>query len=226
MPAAERSSSINCDPIAAIYKSVEYLCFGLSLERRRFAFLAETCAAKRALLCGGGDGRFLERLLRSNAHIQVDFVDLSQKMISLARRRVGALSKGQELLSRVHFYHADVRDFAPSEAHYDLIAAHFFLDCFSNLEIEEIVHRLRTWASPQALLLVSEFSEGTAPIRVWNRLVIRGLYAAFRLTTGLRVARLPDYRSALVGAGFHLLAQKSASLGLLHSSIWQLPVTT
>lgn len=211
---------MNCDGIASSYEILERLCFGKALEQRRFAFLGETKTAKRAIVCGGGDGRFLARLLRVNSRVEIDFVDLSARMVTLAEQRVAGM--GRPSRKRVRFHTGDVRSLEPPSVRYDLIVTHFFLDCFCYPELEDVVDRLASWGSPQARWLVSEFSEAEGPIAgTWSRAVIRGLYAGFQLTTGLRVTRLPPYKAALRKAGYLLRFEEEALGGLLHSSLWE-----
>lgn len=217
---AANAAPMNCDCIAPYYEILERLTFGRLLERSRFAFLAEAAAAERAILCGDGDGRFLAALLRNNARVLVDFVDLSAGMIALAQRRVASM--GQTYLQRVKFFASDVRDFEPTRTSYDLIATHFFLDCFSEAEIAGIVARLAAWSAPKAQWIVSDFREAqTALGRIWTRALIRGLYAAFRWTTNLRVTRLPNYAAALARRDLCLRKHELRFGGLLCSSLWE-----
>jgi ubiquinone/menaquinone biosynthesis C-methylase UbiE len=218
---AADAARMNCDRIAPYYEILERLTFGRFLERSRFAFLAEAAAAQRALLCGDGDGRFLAALLRSNTRVLVDFVDFSDGMIALARRRVANM--GGTFLERVNFFACDVRDFKPTRNGYDLIATHFFLDCFSEAEIARVVARLAGWGAPGAQWIVSDFREAETSLgRIWTRAVIRGLYAAFRWTTNLRVTRLPNYAAALAGRNLCLRKREVRFAGLLCSSLWVL----
>ena len=90
---------MNCDWLAPYYESLEHFSFGNYLEQRRFAFLEETKQSQRALECGGGDGRFLARLLSLNRKVQVDFVDSSPKMTELAERRVSSMASGNVSVS-------------------------------------------------------------------------------------------------------------------------------
>ena len=55
---------MNCDLIAPHYWWIERLGMGRALERRRRWFLPELGNARRALVLGDGDGRFLRELLR------------------------------------------------------------------------------------------------------------------------------------------------------------------
>jgi ubiquinone/menaquinone biosynthesis C-methylase UbiE len=212
--------SMNCNAIAPYYEVLEHLSFGSHLERSRFAFLAETTKSRRAILCGGGDGRFLARLLRVNSRVEVDFVELSPKMAELADRRITAM--GRAFRERVRFHTGDVRAFELQPGAYDLIATHFFLDCFSDPELAGVVARIASWGTPDARWIVSDFREAETLIgHAWTRAVIRALYAAFRFATGLRVARLPNYAAALVREGYLLRCEEKTLGGLLHASLWQ-----
>lgn len=212
--------SMNCNAIAPYYQFLEYASFGKQLEKARFAFFAESAAARRALICGGGDGRFLARLLRYNAGVHVDFVDLSVRMAELSARRVAAM--GAPFRRRVTFHVEDLRQFTPRLAPYDLIVTNFFLDCFPATQIESVVSRITAWTAPASCWMLADFAQapGVASA-LYTRAVTAALYAAFRLTTGLHVKRLPPYRHALAHGGFHELREQRALGGLLHSSIWQ-----
>lgn len=216
-----RCAPMNCDRIAAYYEILEHFSFGRRLEHRRFAFLGEMRTSQKAVVCGGGDGRFLARLLQVNTRVEVDFVDLSSKMVKLAERRVGSM--GRTFRKRVRFHTGDVRRLVLPAHSFDLIVTHYFLDCFSDEQLEEVVSRLTTWGTPQAKWIISDFREAKGPIgRLWTRGVISALYSAFRFTTGLRVTRLPEYKAALARAGYILRLEEEALAGLLHSSLWEM----
>ena len=122
---------MNCDPIARVYRWFEYAAFGQELERRRFRFLDEVRGARRALVLGDGDGRFLARLLVSAPVVQVDLVDSSKVMLELARERATS--------SRVTYHHGDARTFALPACQFDLIVTHFFLDCLDEDDLRRLV---------------------------------------------------------------------------------------
>ena len=107
-----------------------------------------------------------------------------------------------------------------SPAH-DLIVTHFFLDCFTTVEVAALAKRMRDSVSDRAIWVISEFA---VPRSQFGRLVARplvaALYRAFGLLTGLRVRSLPDYASALASAGFQLEARRIWLAGLLTSEIW------
>jgi SAM-dependent methyltransferase len=212
---------MNCDRVARAYKTLEYLSFGGALQSCRVMYLDEIGDCRNALLCGDGDGRFLAELLCANRNVDVDFVDLSAGMIDVARRRIDAI--GSEASKRTRFHATDVRDFDSADGSlYDLISSQFFLDCFDEDEISSVARKLATLAHPGARLLLSDFRIPARGIsRYIDAAIVRGLYGAFRLTTGLRVTRLPDYEGALERVGFRKEKETLKRGGLLVASLWQ-----
>ena len=210
---------MNCDRIAPLYVVGERLIFGHALDRCRNAQLSNLGRHEAALVCGDGDGRFLRSLVRSRAATNVDYVDVSGRMTALATRRIGQQSGGRG--PDVEFFCADIRELQ-SPRRYDLIATHFFLDCFGDDEIHDVIEAIASHAAGNATWLVSEFQIPQSGVaRHAGSLVIGGLYAAFRLLTGLRARRLPAYRAALAACGFVCAADQSSLGGLLTSQLWR-----
>jgi ubiquinone/menaquinone biosynthesis C-methylase UbiE len=195
---------VNCDRIARCYRWLEYAGFGRALEHRREAFLSEVANARRVLVLGDGDGRALAALLKAAPQAQIDYVDLSARMLKLARGRAGDL--------RVTYRRDDARTTPLPAAEYDLIVTHFFLDCFDAADQAHLLDRITGAAKPQARWLVSEFRH--------PGLVVRALYLFFRATTGLKTQRLVDHHPLFEQSGFRLTRSESAWRGLLASELW------
>lgn len=166
-------------------------------------------------MLGDGDGRFTTRLLKENPLVLVDAVDASVEMLRALVQNAGHRS------GRVRIHLADAREWEPHSPAYDLIVTHFFLDCLTTAEVTALARRLRENVTPKAVWAVSEFAipEGWFGGLV-ARPVVQALYLAFLVLTGLRVQRLPDYRSALEAAGFELARKQEALGGLLVSELW------
>jgi ubiquinone/menaquinone biosynthesis C-methylase UbiE len=214
------TARMNCDRIARWYEPAEHLSFRKALEHRRFAYVNLLNESRRAMLCGGGDGRFLARLLRVNPAVEVTYVDLSCEMMRIAERRIMRLGAGYR--SRVQFFCADVMTFVPPHRDYDLFATHFFLDCLTPEDVRKLILKMAEWTRPQAKWVLSEFRHSQSAFgKLWTGAVIRALYAAFRVTTGLRVRRIPQHAALLVSAGFHRQQCDIASGGLLISELWE-----
>jgi ubiquinone/menaquinone biosynthesis C-methylase UbiE len=199
---------VNCDPIARWYRWLEYIAFGRALERRRSAFLSDVADARRALVLGDGDGRFLARLVRE-MHGTIDYVDISPRMLALARGRAG---------DRVHYILGDALGVPLPAAEYDLIVTHFFLDCFNEQDAAALVNKVADAAAPHARWLISEFRAASW----WSRLCVGVLYDFFRITTGLKTDGLIDHRALLRQRGFAIERSETARAGLLISELWRL----
>jgi len=200
---------MNCDLIAPHYWWIERLGMGRMLERRRRWFLPELTRARRALVLGDGDGRFLRELLRQNPAVHADYVDLSSRMLELARDKSGG--------ERVNYYRADARTLEFPREEYDLIATHFFFDCFDASELDTLIGRISAAAKPGARWVVSEFRVPSLAAR----LAVRALYLFFRITTGLKTSRLTDHRPILETHGFQLESARPSRGGLVVSELWE-----
>lgn len=207
------------DRLAAIYRWMEWISFGPFLGICRSAFLDRLRDSRKVLVIGDGDGRFTARLLAENRHVSVDAVDASPAMLSTLQLRSGVNA------GRVRVEAADARNWQPgSEDQWDAVATHFFLDCLTTGEVLDLAQRIEPALKPGALWVISEFSIPANLYGRWfARALISFLYLAFRVLTGLRVGRLPDYDHAFRQAGFNLLSRRNYLGGLLVSELWRKP---
>lgn len=210
----------NFDSVARAYRWMEYCSFGRMLERCRFHFLMQCSHARHALILGDGDGRFTARLLVSNPSIRVDAVDASPAMLAVLRGRARLNCRNVD--TRLHTIQADLRQFTPVGKDYDLVISHFFLDCLTNGEVMDLIARLSPRMTPDAIWLVSEFS---VPEEGWPRLgarmVIRSLYFAFSVLTGLHVRKIPNYAKSFDDNKFRLLEKSEYLGGMLITEVWE-----
>ena len=210
----------NFDSLARAYRWMEYFSFGRILERCRFHFMMRCSRARHALVLGDGDGRFTARLLASNPTVQVDAVDASPAMLAALRER--ARQSCQNADTRLHTIQADLRRFTPTGKDYDLVISHFFLDCLTDSDVTALIARLSPRMTRDAIWLVSEFA---VPEKGWRRLaarmVIRSLYYAFFVLTGLRVRHIPDYTKTLNDSGFYLVEKAVYLGGMLITEVWE-----
>lgn len=209
----------NFDRIARLYRWAEYFTLGPLLERTRNHHLAALNQCRRALILGDGDGRFTARLLTTNPFIRVHAVDNSAAMLTLLRQN--ACQASLSATSRLRTTHASALEIQ-STTDTDLIVTHFFLDCLTQPELDALILR---HARPRTLWLLSEFLIPPGPLALPARFYIRALYFAFRILTGLRVTRLPDYATPLRRAGFIPISIRHRLFGLLTSELWQSPAT-
>jgi len=211
------ASPANFDRVARLYRWMEYLSFGRALERCRNHFLPQLARCRRALVLGDGDGRFLARLLVANPALHADAVDASGTMLRLLEYRAATAHNTRE---RLRTHHTDALTFTPGQS-CDLIVTHFFLDCLTQSDLDALAHRLARHAKPNALWLVSDFHIPNGRMHRPARTIVRLLYLAFRLLTGLRTGALPDHAAALIAAGFRRKDCRLSLAGLLTAELWE-----
>jgi SAM-dependent methyltransferase len=212
------SAASNFNLIAAPYRSLEYFTLGKALENCRNYYLPHLLDQRHALVLGDGDGRFLAQLLTHNPHLYADAIDTSTAMLQLMRKRCEAEARNAN--TRLSTHHADALTF-PLEGPYDLVVTHFVLDCFTQTELDYLIARVTPTLAPGALWLISDFHVPTGPMRLPAKLLIRSLYLAFRLLTGLRTTHLPDHVTPLKQSGLTRIAHQHRLAGLLTTELWR-----
>jgi ubiquinone/menaquinone biosynthesis C-methylase UbiE len=200
---------VNFDKVAPHYRWLERVAFGRALEECRAALLPQIAGCERALCIGDGDGRFTELLLKAQPCMRVDVVERSRSMIRLARQRSSAT-----------FFHANALAFTPDDR-YDLVVTHFVLDTFTDAQVSTLVPLVRKSAAG-GFWLISEF-QACGPA---SRFLIWLMYRFFRITAGLRVESIPDYRAAFISSGFTLQKSWTKWNGFLISELWRIPDVT
>jgi len=204
---------MNADPLARSYPWLERAAFGRLLEHCRISFLPAMRHARRVLIFGEGDGRFLARFLAENSAATVDVVEKSRKMMVVAEARLAQPDR-----ERVRFLLADARDWNPLPSRYDLVLTHFFLDCLSTSECEALVRRVASATVEDAEWIVSEFH---IPESGWGRIYagiwVAAMYTFFRWVTGLEVRRIPPFAEVLSEHGFVCLDRKEWRWGMVQA---------
>lgn len=204
----------NFDRVARLYRPIEYLTFGPLLARTRLHFLPQIQHCRCALVFGDGDGRFLAHMLAQCPGVAADAVDRSPGMLTELLRRCA--SHG----NRLSLHCTDAQRFEPQVAP-DLVVTHFFLDCLTLNELGRFVPRISARMPQGALWLVSDFRIPLrGPSRLIARVLVRLLYLAFRILTGLRVSRLPDYAPIFEQSGLRRVAHCDRLFGILRTELW------
>jgi len=213
-----KSTQPNFNYIAKPYRWLEYLTLGRALENCRTHYLPQLLDRRHALVLGDGDGRFLAELLKRNPHLQADAIDTSATMLQLLRKRCEATTP--DAATRLHTHHASALT-VPLEGPYDLVVTHFFLDCLTQPELDSLITRITPTLAPGALWLISDFRIPRGLMHLPAKLLIRCLYLAFRLLTGLRTTHLPDHATPLTQAGLTRISHQHRLAGLLITELWQ-----
>ena len=208
------------DRVARSFRLLETIAFGQSLQRARVRWLDTIPRPQRVLILGEGNGRFLCELLRVHPKIDIDCIDASERMLTLARTRT--CQRDPESWSRVQFIHADIRNWWPPHS-YDIIVTHFFFDCFPRDEVKAIVDKVARAATPGAVWLLADFTVPPAGIlaRAHAKFCLRIMYLFFRNATGITANQLVDPSPYLEKHNFVPISRQSSRAAMLKSELWQ-----
>jgi ubiquinone/menaquinone biosynthesis C-methylase UbiE len=211
---------VSFDSVAPWYRTLETIAFGGVLQRCRIACLDKLQNPGRVLIVGEGNGRFLSELLRTHPDVEVECVDASERMLSLARQRIER--ELPDRVDRVRFLHQDITSWPAPECHYDLVVTHFVLDCFPASQLAGIISKLSRAATDDASWLLADFSipeKGIARLRA--RLWLAAMYRFFRLTTRIQASEIIDLAPFLQAEGFALAREHLFQSGMLKSELWR-----
>jgi ubiquinone/menaquinone biosynthesis C-methylase UbiE len=211
---------VSFDAIAPWYRALETITFGGDLQRARVACLGEIGTPRRAVIVGEGNGRFLCELLRRHPDIAVDCVDASERMLELARRRVER--QIPDRANRINFLPQDIASWSSPENQFDLIVTHFFLDCFPESRVAEIVAKLSRAAAVNATWLLADFCIPAGGFARWRAgLWLAAMYRFFRFTAGIEATELGDPSASLLAERFSLARQHLFRNGMVKSELWR-----
>jgi ubiquinone/menaquinone biosynthesis C-methylase UbiE len=205
------------DRLAPHYRWLEFVLAGQKLQRCRLAWLDEIRDCRDMLIVGVGPGKFLQACPRELPQARIVCVDASQAMLERARttwRKAGGKPR------RASFIHAALPEWQPPPAAFDLIVTHFFLDCFPEPTLSQVIAKLALAAQPAARWLISDFqipSSRLAGLRA--KAVLAMAYTFFKLATRLPAGGLSSPEALLDRHGFQLLHRRTFDYGLLYSEV-------
>jgi len=117
---------------------------------------------------------------------------------------------------------SDILEWRPPAELFDLVASHFFLDCFDPDQLARVIALVSASAAPGACWLVSDFRE---PERGWRRLraraVLKAMYFFFRCVAKLPASHLTNAAPILRANGFTLERRHLSHFELLHADLWK-----
>ncbi len=201
------------DLIAPFYDRLAHLVFGQTLEQAQLSLLNRLPRGGRWLLLGGGTGWLLEQVINRCQPESVLYLEASGEMLKLAQKRID----NQPYNSRIEFM-LGTESTLPETDSFDSILTPFVLDLFSENWLENsMIPRLLNALKPGGYWLVTDF----VPTSVWwQRVLAKSMLLFFRLTTGLRATRLPDW-GRLLQKKMTLIAETRSFNGMIRSELFR-----
>lgn len=193
------------DRLAPIYNSLGGIVFGKTLKRAQEYFLSSISADDRVLILGGGSGGLLKSLLKQQPNVVIDYIDISEKMIQLARKKT-------KNPSNVNFIIGTEQNIP--DRIYQIVITNFYLDLFSNNTLQLVVLKIKTHLQPNAQWLVTDF----VGEKGWHKTMLWIMYRFFRTATGIEARSLPHWEKHIELAGLSEIDAKVFFNGFIKSS--------
>lgn len=205
------------DRLAPVYDVLADFLLSGRIHASQVAFLPRLPSVGRALVVGGGSGRFLCELLSGGHARHAVSIDASAAMT----HRTGARLEERGLTERAVLRQGGLDQLREDEG-FDLVVTHCFLDLFEDAELHAVMAQLDEALAQGGWWLFSDFATpGTGLPRLARRIVVGGLYRFFRTACGIRARRLPDFTRAFQGVRLHQIAEARFAGGLLTAALFQ-----
>ncbi len=220
--AATSRAARGFDRLAPVYDLLAHLGMAGRIHMSQIALLPRLPAASRALVVGGGTGRFLGELLESGLASRAVSIDASPQMTRLTAARLHRRGLANRAILRI----GGLEQLGDHER-FDLVVTHCFLDLFDGTELQGVMIRLDAALLRGGHWMFSDFATSGAR---WpgfaRRSLVAGLYAFFRATCGIGARHLPDFDRAFRSVGLEPVAEQSLGAGLLRAAVLRKPGST
>lgn len=201
--------------LAPWYDFAAALFLGGAIQRAQRHFLPRLGMQNDVLILGGGTGRILADMLKLGTGKKYTYVDLSEKMITAAQKRVERLKSP---LPQIEFICGSVEAIAGRK--FSLVVTPFVLDCFDDTEIAAAVKKLDAALKPRGSWLFADFHLPSGFMGLVSRITVRALYFAFNVICGLGMRKLPQFDRYFQQVGLSPQAEQFFLKGMLVSRIY------
>ena len=183
------------DFLAPVYDQLARFIIGNEIVTSQLHFLHHLSSCQRLLVLGGGSGWILDYLCKDYPQLEIDYIDLSPRMIAAARSR----ACDNKRVSFIEGTEENIPDRI-----YDAVITNFYLDMFDDSSLGKVIEKISNSLDDQARWIVTDFvnEQHRHAILLWI------MYRFFRVITGIKATRLIDWQSQMRVAGLELLESR------------------
>lgn len=198
--------------IAPMYDRMARFIFGQELERAKRHYLNYIKDGHKILYIGGGTGSILPDMVEKHHHLEIDFIDASDKMIEYAKKKV--LHTGTSTINWIHGTEDDI----PHKDYYDIVITNFFLDLFKPEELDILMPKIDVALRQDGFWIFTDFHARTKGLK--NRILVHSMYFFFRMIGAVKGNRLLRYGLYFEKIGFRRMAQERFYKDLIETRVY------
>ncbi len=189
------------DLVAGMYDNLAKLFIGQSLRKAQIHCLHFIPSTATVLIAGGGTGWILEEIAQIHQKgLRIDYVDISEKMISLAQQR----NYGD---NEVNFIHQSIIHLV-NNTEYNVIITPFFFDNFTEETTRSVFALLHQKLKPNGTWLYTDFQIINKSSH-WQKTALFVMYSFFRIVCRIEAKKLPDVASQFASHQYQLTESKT-----------------
>lgn len=206
------------DRVAFFYDRLARLVFGRAQEEAQLALLPFIRSGATILVIGGGSGWLLQQVLLHTQPHTIVYLEASSAMLARAKMRLKQTEPA--FYSMVDFRLGTEASLTAAD-HFDVIITPFLLDLFPPDRLSKLMKKLQGVLAPKGLWLFTDFWPSRQPAPLWQRFMIGSMYVFFRITSGVKAKKLPDFRYHFQELKLQEIFSTSFYQGMIQAKVYQ-----
>lgn len=206
----------NFDRIAPYYDTLAGWVFGDQIRKSQTAFLHLIPKDGNVLVLGGGTGWVLNEIMLQCQPRQIVYIEPSGEMIRLAQK---SIQQADLPPTSVTFIQGTIAKL-DSDDRFDCLITPFVLDLFDAPELEEVCIQLQDSLRIGGYWVFADFHIPNNWIGPFARLLIRLMYAFFRLTSQVKTRQLADVSPCFPVAHFTEVKSAVFACGMITGKLY------
>ncbi|MEM8896837.1 MAG: class I SAM-dependent methyltransferase [Bacteroidota bacterium] len=206
------------DRIAFIYDWLAKLVYGDGILHAATLGMDEVREEDKVLILGGGSGKILAAFRQENFPKEVVYVEPSAEMMAKAKEVWTSLEVSAQYSIQ---WVLDTDRFIQGENVYDVLITPFVLDLFPTEKLAEVFSRLHHALKAGGTWLYADFFIKEDSFRLFRLLLVKFMYAFFRLICGVENQNLAETSILFNKYGYQLLLRKEFSLAMIEGIIYR-----
>jgi len=180
--------------IAKYYAVLSKLIFGKSLLKIQQQAINHFPFKGKLLILGGGNGEILKFISNQRPNLEIEYLEASDKMISLAQKQIGS----NQSIKFLHGFSLEACSF-----NIDCVFAPFFFDLFSENEISTFIKQLEVAISVNFTLVIVDFKlSKETQFKLIRTIQIKLSILFFKLCANHNLKYLPKITATLNKLGY------------------------
>ncbi len=189
----------NYNNAAWFYDSLSRVVYGKALIDAQVYLLQYIKPNSSILIVGGGTGWILEEIARiHHSGLQITYVEVSDKMMSLSRKRniennqITYINKAIENVNGL--------------PNFDVIITPFLFDNFTPAKLEAVFAHMHPLLKNHGLWLNADFQ---LIGKWWQNMLLKSMLLFFRILCGVESTKLPDFEKLFKQYGYKVVDSKT-----------------